>query len=406
VARFFAVLSGSVPTELIEDYFEQRTIEDGISKREGLIVSRSILSTEVYQTLDLINKDGTKGTVIPQDRLSAPQSPVFTGQVYTSTIPGVVIPEDNTYRTRPTESIVSTTPNITATGDFIFASYNNYLNAGIALETVLNSIDGGGPTAREGNDRLRTRASIWHNEQLEYFAWDDYTPGLPTSTAATATAFGCGNSTTITGSINISWDSTYSNDENPEGSTTVKVYADENVVSTVNNPGNIKSVNVPVEFDAPIFPVERKITTASVQFFDATVKTSSGSEARLNPNVTIPETIDYNCQGTTITVEDIDNGPIPNECSGGTGELGLTRFSLNVSNGPTPVYVGLEYRYAGIFGQFNFTIEITVPPFYLAGQVLSYPYVRNQFLDFGSGGCSEEIQEFIGIAYPTSVNIV
>jgi hypothetical protein len=45
----------------------------------------------------------------------------------------------------------------------------------------MTAITGGSPYTRLGTNPWRTLASMWHDHDMTYFAWDDYTPGRPTS---------------------------------------------------------------------------------------------------------------------------------------------------------------------------------------------------------------------------------
>jgi hypothetical protein len=179
MARFISVLSGSSPTSVINaKYLDERAISDGTTKRTGLITSRSALSTDVYEDLDPVNLDGAKGTYFPPDLMTVPNDP-FTATAYTSSIAGIVIPTD--YSVRPTGSVTSSTAGVAPTNplDTVSVSYTSYLNASTAVKTVLDSITGGGPYGRLGLNPSRTLHSVWHDEELRYFSWDDFTPGSP-----------------------------------------------------------------------------------------------------------------------------------------------------------------------------------------------------------------------------------
>lgn len=156
--------------------------------RDGLIASRSALSNDVYEDLDLVNRNGSLGTYFPPD--SGPRSTngstfISWSSAYTSSVPGIVIPSN--YRTRPTASIVSTQTTLvqpTTPTDPVGVSYLTYISASTAVKAVLDAIQTGagtlsGPYTRLGNTPSRTLHSIWHDPNLQYFAWDDFTPGTP-----------------------------------------------------------------------------------------------------------------------------------------------------------------------------------------------------------------------------------
>jgi hypothetical protein len=232
MARFFSVLSGSVPTTLTssvsEARFNSRSISDGINKRNGLIASRSAVSTDIYNELDAVNKDGSRGTYFPPDLLQTVGSPLLlTGSVYTSSVAGIRTPTTNTYggsgvvnySLRPTASIISTqTTLVTASSPPDSADVNNntYLSASKAVKDVLDSITNGGPYGRLGNNSSRTLHSIWHDPDLGYFAWDDFTPGQPVASndSVFLLAISPSQSNAVSCSVRIEYEKTFENDFN------------------------------------------------------------------------------------------------------------------------------------------------------------------------------------------------
>jgi len=224
MARFYGKFdsgSGGWVTELENNFFARSRIgadsASGALLRNGLIASRSVLSADVYEDLDETNKDGSKGIYFPPNLLTAPSDP-FTGTAYTSSVDGIKIPTTNTYGSptvvnyslRPTASILSTQTTLvgpTNPLDTVSVSYTTYVNASAAVTAVLNAIQRGStvsptfttPFARLGNFPSRTLHSIWHDPNLQYFAWDDFTPGTPQSVGAAAQQQG--NAVTI----DISW---------------------------------------------------------------------------------------------------------------------------------------------------------------------------------------------------------
>jgi hypothetical protein len=158
--------------------------------RNGLITSRSALSTDIYADLDAANQDPSKGIYFPPNG-PPPSGPFSTDSstfvswstAYTSSVAGIVIPAD--YRTRPTASILSTQTTLvgpTNPQDPVGASYTTYFSASVAVKAVLDVIQTGAgtvttPFTRPGENPSRTLHSIWHDSNLQYFAWDDFTPG-------------------------------------------------------------------------------------------------------------------------------------------------------------------------------------------------------------------------------------
>jgi len=196
MARFFAVMSGSAPSLAHHNQLTFPTDIDSGSLRLGLIASRSALSTDIYAELFLENRDGSKGIYFPPDLIS--QTAVVgqvTASAYTSSRDGIVIPSD--FSIRPTASVFSTDPLVTPTVPLnrVSASLVTYQSASKALEDTLKSINPvppfgfpGGPYSRFGLNSSRTLHSIWHDPDVRYFAWDDFTPGKLQSLAITRTS--------------------------------------------------------------------------------------------------------------------------------------------------------------------------------------------------------------------------
>lgn len=193
--RTFLNLPGTEPY----GFFERRYIAQGSASaallRTGLIASRSAVSVDMYNELDSVNQNGALGIYFPPDTLQVTNG-VLTGSAYTSSVVGVVIPPISSgsvgYLLRPTESILSTQTTLvkqTVPLDSASVTYDVYLSASQAVRTVLDSIHSGsdtstnrGPYSRLGNNPSRTLHSIWHDPDLQYFAWDDFTPGKPNIT--------------------------------------------------------------------------------------------------------------------------------------------------------------------------------------------------------------------------------
>lgn len=186
MARFVSALSGSIPLS-ITDTHDVRTITDGLNKRSELIASRSAVSTDIYADLETAYQSGGEGTYFPPDTFVVTNG-VLTGSVYTSSAvnpdaAGIRTPTN--YATRPTASITSTQISLvgpSVTKDSASVTYDVYLSASNAVKSVLDSITGGGPYGRLGQNPSRTLHSIWHDPNLAYFAWDDFSPGTASFT--------------------------------------------------------------------------------------------------------------------------------------------------------------------------------------------------------------------------------
>jgi hypothetical protein len=197
-ARFDSGSSGWVTT-LDNDYFERRRIGASSASaaplRTGLIASRSAVSTDVYADLPISYENGALGTIIPGAVLTTDTSTyvswsnAYTSSATTPPAPGIIIPSD--YRSRPTSSISidSRIGGPTGSGG---VSYTTYTNATTAVSTILSSIqDGAGttnsPYTRLGSNPSRTLHSIWHDFDMQYFGWDDFTPGTLSNASSSLT---------------------------------------------------------------------------------------------------------------------------------------------------------------------------------------------------------------------------
>jgi hypothetical protein len=210
MARFYATFDQTQVSALTEpnEYFEPCTVLQSSASaallRDGLISSRSALSANLYTDafgIEAVNRSGAQGTIIPADvitttvgtspSVSMSFSAVYTASTSAGGLVGIRIPSD--YRNRPTASILSTfDANLLGRPLPIDSGsnrdYNLFLSASNAVSTVLTSIKTGsnvnrGPYERLGNTPSRTLHSIWHDTNVQYFAWDDFTPGTPSSTS-------------------------------------------------------------------------------------------------------------------------------------------------------------------------------------------------------------------------------
>lgn len=215
MARFYARFDAGSETALdnvngTEGYFTKLRVgansASGAKLRDGLIASRSALSSDAYADFNPVNIDGkTVGPYFPPNTSPGPFSTDYSTYAswsngYTpngTQLPGIKIPTSNTYgvadsvnySTRPTSSVNYTDGNLSALSpaDSIGVSYTTYYSASSAVRAVLESIQTTGgsaqtPYTRTGTDAARTIHSVWNNPALDYMAWDDFTPGQPSAT--------------------------------------------------------------------------------------------------------------------------------------------------------------------------------------------------------------------------------
>ena len=250
MARFYAEFDHSQDATLNADLFDIAKIggnaTEGGNIRAGLIASRSALSAEFYVDsfgIERTNRSGAQGTIIPGDvitvtagtnpSVSMSFSAVYTASTSAGGLAGIITPAN--YRTRPTASILSTfNPSLLGRPLPIDSgsnrNYNLFLSASNAVSASLSAIITGsntprGPYVRLGANQARTLHSIWHDADLNYFAWDDFTPGqLSTSGMTIATSMADCNQTAspgATSTIQFQWHSVnsyqFKNDGNGSG---------------------------------------------------------------------------------------------------------------------------------------------------------------------------------------------
>ena len=194
MARFYARFDHATESALeatnSSNCYEKRVVAassaSGATFRDALISTRSALSAQMISQLDYANSIGINGPIIPTDVIHHSGANLTWDNVYkTTAIPGVQWPTDP--RVRPTGSIVSTDGNLTPTsppdtGTILYSYYTDATtavnNAIAAIKQTDNTTPDGPNVGRVSNYSTRTTYSVWHNHGLDYFAWDDYTPGL------------------------------------------------------------------------------------------------------------------------------------------------------------------------------------------------------------------------------------
>lgn len=198
MARFYARFdsgSGGWVSGLDGDYFQRLRVDVSSASaallRDGLITSRSVLSDAMYSTMDAVNYDGSKGILFPIDTVNTDYttylswSNSYTASATDPAVAGLKSPAD--YQTRPTASITSTQTTLIGPNnpvDNAWVGWQLYADARNAVNTILSSTQNGAGTVfavynRQGNYPGRTVHGVWHDVTLQYFAWDDFTPGTP-----------------------------------------------------------------------------------------------------------------------------------------------------------------------------------------------------------------------------------
>lgn len=217
MARWYSSFSNTDITALTA-YSAQRLTMGGVPStlKANLLATRAALSAAFKAQINTSNDNGALGTVVPNDGFTRGGGVMSGTNVYTNALAVY----QSTPRVRPSST---TTPNPTpitvanstpaAPADAWSIADSLYTDATNAVQACITSIanisggTGGGPYSRLGLNTYRTLASAYHDAELSYFAWDDFTPGTPQSVNVVALGSGTVN-------FNITWSTQFPNDLN------------------------------------------------------------------------------------------------------------------------------------------------------------------------------------------------
>jgi len=188
MARWYASFNGDPvaarEAAASDGYYEQVTISNGSTLKDALVSTRQALSDAAYAVMNAGNRDGSLGIVVPTDVVTRAAGNYSWTNLYRNT--AAIWPSDP--RVRPMAQILATNSDPVSPTDAGTISDTDYTNAQTALENCFTAMTGGGPRGRFGLNPWRTLASIFHDHNLTYLAWDDFTPGAVQS--MTVTGFG------------------------------------------------------------------------------------------------------------------------------------------------------------------------------------------------------------------------
>lgn len=354
---FEATLGGTSGTE---NFFERRVIGSTSSSNAVLVEKRRLLSEAMTAQLNAGSRDPDVGPIIPPsntartvDNITRSGGTLSWNKVYKMAsppgIPGVIPPAD--YRTRPTASIYTDDGNLTeiTPSDPGSISDTLYTDATDALNTVLTSIkktksgltpisppftEDGSPFTRLGTNPSRTLHSIWHDKDLNYFAWDDFTPGTPqTFTYTFPTANGDSPPKVFLEAgdplyVVLQWTPEFLSDRAGDALLYFKTIRSDNLVTidtinvTVSDPPLSPTNNLPyysASLSANLYslswPGAQYNVESSVQFRDATIPAHTSTVVNNNVNNAVQiirvyaitgigpyATVNEVCAATTTTV--------------------------------------------------------------------------------------------------------
>lgn len=185
MARFYAHYQNTTVSGLEAssgtNYYDRRAVNttNAATARTSMLAARDILSAQFYADIaSATNRNGNLGIVVPTDAMTNNGTTVSGANIYTDTTPAPAAVWQSDPRTRPTAQllIAGTESTIVDAWDVTTLAYNDCLTA---RGDYMTAITGGSPYTRLGTNQWRTLASMWHDHDMTYFAWDDYTPGQP-----------------------------------------------------------------------------------------------------------------------------------------------------------------------------------------------------------------------------------
>jgi hypothetical protein len=277
MARFYATFGNTTNSALEaasgSNWYQRKAFTDGTTLRNALISARTALSSAVYGQLDAVNRNGAAGVYWPVGSFSIGGGNLSWTSIRKTT--AAEWPSDP--RVRPTAPLTDGTT--VTDGGTVTASL--YTDAITALGNAFAGIADGGPYGRLGLNQWRTLASIWHDHDLTFLAWDDFTPGQ-VQTLSTAEVGGAGSY-----AVTVQWvNYQFLNDENSTGK--IRVQAS---LAGANNYSYDSGLIAPPSTKLVTWnstPIAGTYTLeAFVQVFDATISTHGGTIASVSKTVTI-----------------------------------------------------------------------------------------------------------------------
>lgn len=163
----------------------------GPGHKTAILNARAALSTQFYNAIEVGNRNGTLGITVPTDGYTIAGGTISHSNLYTNT--EAVYNSDLRDRPQPPITVANSTAVSPADSWSIAQSYytdcNNAFNAAMADVLGLQDHPAGGVYGRINSstygvyDKDLVLRSLWHDDGMNYFAWDDFTPGRPKSIA-------------------------------------------------------------------------------------------------------------------------------------------------------------------------------------------------------------------------------
>jgi hypothetical protein len=292
MARFYAAFNNTGISALeainASNAYQRVTISNGSTLKDALVSTRSALSAAALAEMNAGNRDGSLGIVVPTDAVTRSGGNYSWSNLYTNT--GAIWPSDP--RVRPNAAITIAGSTAVSPTDAGSVTESLYTDAQTAVENVLSAMTGGGPRGRIGLNPYRTLASLWHDHDLSFFAWDDFTPGQP----QTLTISGLGGTTDFVAALTFTYE--YLSDKRTENTAQItvtltrtdgggsQVYTQNRTLTGVNYPSE-SGLNVAFTSDYPLVAGTYQLSVVFT-IEDAVITTQAGTAATaVENNVTI-----------------------------------------------------------------------------------------------------------------------
>lgn len=293
MARFYAHYTnttvGALEVVNVSNCYDRRVVNatNAGTARTAILAQRASLSATFYATILAANRNGNAGVVVAANGYTDNGTTFSGSNIYTNT--GAVWPADP--RVRPTSQInVSGSTAVTPADAFSVPSAD-VAAARQTFTDYMDAITGGSPYIRfgGGTNPWRTFASIWHDHDMTYFAWDDFTPGTVTGLTAAKTSI---DPEPL--DIRISWSGyEFLNDQNPDARVRIQATMFE-----IGVPGN--SYTVDTGFVAPPDPYQYDWAPAGV---------SPTGNYTLNVTVTCRDPVIVAHEGVAATFQTVIAAP-------------------------------------------------------------------------------------------------
>lgn len=171
--------------------FDRLTITNGSTHKTAVLNARAALSSQIYSQIENVNKNGTLGITVPTDGYTISSGNIAGTNLYTNT--EAVYNSDT--RDRPAPPITVSNSTAVSPADPWSVGEVYYTDCTTAVNNMMAAVGGfqsqptGGvygrinSTTSPVSSATNTLRTLWHDSDMNYFAWDDYTPGRPISIA-------------------------------------------------------------------------------------------------------------------------------------------------------------------------------------------------------------------------------